>query len=108
MKRFLDDILKIFVGTTEKLHMFFNEINNMHPSIKFTMSHTTNSLEDISTKCACPNKDKIAFLDTSLQIVDGKIILDLYQKETDRNMFLLPSSCRPPHTNMNISLTAWQ
>ena len=102
MKRFLDDILKIFVGTTKKLHMFFDEINKMHPSIKFTMSHTTNSLEDISTKCACPIKDIIAFLDTSLQIVDGKIILDLYKKETDRNMYLLSSSCHPPHQHDNI------
>ena len=41
MKRFLDDIFLIFLGTTEKLHQFFKEINEIHPNIKFTMLHTT-------------------------------------------------------------------
>ena len=40
-KRFLDDIFVIFVGGTKKFHTFFDEINKIHPSIKFTMSHTS-------------------------------------------------------------------
>ena len=40
LKRFLDDIFLIFIGSIEKLHSFLSEINNIHPSIKFTMNHT--------------------------------------------------------------------
>ena len=46
--------------------------------------------------------ESIPFLDTSCKIIDGKIILDLHKKETDRNMYLLPSSCHPPHQHENV------
>ena len=36
-KRYLDDILFIFLGSNDKLHKFFDEINTIAPSIKFTM-----------------------------------------------------------------------
>ena len=39
-KRFLDDIFLIYTGTIESLHLFLSELNNLHPTIKFTMSHT--------------------------------------------------------------------
>ena len=45
MLRFLEDIFKIFVGTSKYLHMLFNEMNQIHPSIKLTMNHTSNSKE---------------------------------------------------------------
>ena len=80
LKRFLDDLFKIYEGTTQNLHNIFQEINNIHPSIKFTMSHTSNIYEDPSTRCDCPNQETIPFLDTSCKIVDGRIILDLYKK----------------------------
>ena len=32
----------------------------------------------------------------------GKIITGLYRKETDRNQYLLPSSCHPAHVTENI------
>ena len=35
MERFLDDIFLIFLGTIDKLHKFFEEINQIHPNIKF-------------------------------------------------------------------------
>ena len=57
MKRFLDDIVMIWRGLTVDLHKFLNDINNIYPSIKFTMSHTTNA----NSTC------------------------DLYKKSTDRN-----------------------
>ena len=40
-KRFLDDIFMVYTGSIKSLHMFLSELNNIHPSIKFTMSHTT-------------------------------------------------------------------
>ena len=41
IKRFLDDILKIFKGTTKQLHELFDDMNKIHPTLKFTMNHTT-------------------------------------------------------------------
>ena len=41
MKRFLNNILKVLIGSVQDLHRSFDEINSIHPSIKFTMSHTS-------------------------------------------------------------------
>ena len=75
---------------------------SLHPNIKLTMSHTTNPNESELSRCDCPPKEEISFLDTSCKIVNRKIILDLFRKPTDRNMYLLPSSCHPPHQTSNI------
>ena len=40
LKRFLDDIFTVYTGTLEKLHNFLEELNKLHPTIKFTMNHT--------------------------------------------------------------------
>ena len=39
--RFLDDIFQLFFGTTKDLHTFFEEINQIHPTLKFTMVQTS-------------------------------------------------------------------
>ena len=100
-KRFLDDIFMIYTGSISSLHELLNELNCLHPSIKFTMSHTTPP--DVQeSECDCLSVDHLAFLDTSCRIVDGKVLTDLYRKETDRNQYLLPSSCHPAHVSDNI------
>ena len=105
-KRFLDDIFTIFCGTPEELHSFHNEINNIHPNIKFTLEHTSQTSDkdtsDTLLPCGCKPKSTLAFLDTSCSIVDGKVVTDLYKKPTDRNMYLLPRSCHPAHTTNSI------
>ena len=63
LKRFLDDIFMIFIGSTTTLHKLLNEINKIHPSIKLTMSHTSLSSENVSAKCECEESDLIPFLD---------------------------------------------
>ena len=93
LKRFLDDIIKIFVGTTKQLHQIFDEMNNLHPTLKFTLNHTTPEDEAIEDKCDCEAQISIPFLDTSLTILDGKIDTDLIKKDTDRNQYLLRESC---------------
>ena len=76
-------------------------MNEMHPSTKFTMSHTTNIIEDEATRCACPHQESVSYLDTSCKISEGKIIIDLFKKPTARNMYLLPlSPYLPPSTSI--------
>ena len=96
MKRFLDDIFLIFTGSIKNLHKFFNEVNEIHPNIKLTMSHTTpKSKEGQEASCSCNPTDSIPYLDTLCKIKNGKIITDLYRKPTDKNQYLLTSSCNP-------------
>ena len=98
IKRFLDDIFMVWRGSTSDLHKFLHHLNSINPSIKFTMSHTTNA----HSTCDCSSASSIPFLDTSCNISDGKIITDLYKKSTDRNQYLLTSSCHPSHVCDNI------
>jgi hypothetical protein len=96
-KRFLDDIFLVFLGSTAKLHLFFNDINMIHPNIKFTMTHTKPKSENQDQiTCPCPPTVSIPYLDTLCEIKNGKIITDLYRKPTDKNQYLLTSSCHPP------------
>ena len=102
LKRFLDDLFQIFVGTTKQIHHFFNDVNELHPTLKFTMNHTTPTNEKLEDRCDCDPSDSISFLDTSCSLENGKIILDLFKKETDRNQYLLPTSCHPMSCTKNI------
>ena len=99
-KRFLDDLFFIFSGSTKMLHLFHEELNQIHPNIKLTMEHTF--ILNEKDPCQCKQKHSLPFLDTSLSIEKRKICVDLYRKPTDRNMYLLPSSCHPPHNTKNI------
>ena len=64
MKRYLDDIFSIFVGRSSKLHILLEELNKLHPTIKFTLKHTSNQLSD----CDCEILESIPFLDTLCKI----------------------------------------
>ena len=66
------------------------------------MNHTSNNFEENDDRCQCPDQQAIPFLDTSCSIKKGRIVLDLYNKTTDRNMYFLPTSCHPPHQQENI------
>ena len=65
------------------------------------MSHTTPPNSE-NPGCDCEPTQSLPFLDTSCSIKDGKIVTDLYRKDTDRNQYLLPSSCHPAHVTQNI------
>jgi hypothetical protein len=101
-KRFLDDIFSIFRGTTKNLHKMFEEMNNLHNSIKFTMNHTSPFNEAEVDQCQCEKQLSIPFLDVRCSIEKGEIETDLHRKDTDRNMYLLPTSCHPPSCTKNI------
>ena len=102
LKRFLDDYFMIVSCSTKKLHEFFDKINQIHPSIKLKMTHTSRKSEPISEKCSCLETESIQFLDTSCSIVEKRIKVDLFRKKTDRNQYLLTSSCHPVQTTKNI------
>ena len=100
-KRFLDDIIMLWCGSVEGLHSFIKEINTINSSIQFTLVHTTIP-SDEQPNCPCEKVTSLPFLDTSLSILDGRVIIDLYKKPTDRNQYLLTSSCHPAHVTNNI------
>ena len=102
LKRFLDDFFILFQGKTKKLHELFKELNDIHPTLKFTMEHTTPALEQEEDSCDCEKRTSIAFLDTSCSLEGGFIDTDLYRKATDRNQYLLPESCHPNGTTKSI------
>ena len=62
------------------------------------MVHTTNISEAEEDQCDCEPTDSIPCLDTALKIENNKLDIDLYKKKTDRNQYLLPSSCHPKST----------
>ena len=102
LKRFLDDLFKITQGTTKNLHKSFDEINQIHPSLKFTMTHTSPSCETYEDKCQGEPLSSVPYLDTLCSIEKGKIEIDLYKKKTDRNQYLLPNNCHVKTVTKNI------
>ena len=92
----------LWKDSIEKLYQFLDDINKIHPTIKFTLEHSSPfycGLKD-AHDCWCHGTKSIPFLDTKLYIEDGKITTDLYRKPTDRCMYLLPSSCHPAHISI--------
>ena len=84
--RYIDDIFMIWTEGLDNLKIFIDYLNNIHPTIKFTSSHSSTN---------------IPFLDVSVSLTnDGSISTDLYTKPTDKHQHLLYSSCHPLHTKM--------
>ena len=82
--RFIDDIFFLWKGTEETLLKFFEEINSIHPTIKFDYTDS---------------KEKINFLDTSIVITeDNKLKTTIYSKPTDQKAYLHAKSYHPNST----------
>jgi hypothetical protein len=89
-KRFIDDILLLFLGTYEQLEELYTYLNSYHPTMKFDkpeFDRTNNSTN---------------FLDLNIKISGNQIITDLNRKETDKPTALLQSSPHPGHITPNI------
>ena len=71
--RYIDDIFVVWTEGQEKLELFVDYLNNLHSTIKFTCSHSS---------------DKLPFLDVMVALKDGSIEIDLYTKPTDKHQYL--------------------
>ena len=67
-----------------------------------TFQHTSPISEADQDRCSCEIRNSIPFLDTSCSIENGLVDTDLYKKPTDRNQYLLPTSCHPRATTKSI------
>ena len=65
-------------------------INNLDPDLKFIFENPSKSLN---------------FPDINLQIVENNLVFDIYYKPTNSFTYLTYTSCHPPHTKNNISLS---
>jgi hypothetical protein len=78
--RFLDDCFCIWTHGEEELNKFLTHMNDCHPTIKFTMEASKNSVN---------------FLDTTVQLINNQLHTDLFCKPTDSHNYLLYSSAHP-------------
>ena len=85
--RFLDDIMGIYKGTPEELKDFVKNLNEAHPTIKFTLEFS---------------EEKVNFLDTTVHLDGGKIWTDLYTKPTDSHSYLHYNSAHPAHSKKSL------
>ena len=86
--QFIDDIFLIWTGTTDQLMKFKQQINEVHPSIKFDFNFS--------------NKE-INFLDTVVyKTQSGKLETKLYGKESDRQAYLHRKSKHPESLKRSI------
>lgn len=91
--RFIDDIEMKWVDSRNNLDDFITFVNSFHHSIKFT------------TEISPFNN---TFIDTTSTLVDGKLDFILFSfhsfhtKPTDSHLYLMTSSCHPPHTFRDI------
>ena len=80
-KRFIDDIFLIWTHGEESFQTFITHLNSAHPTIKFEISHSTESVN---------------FLDTTVYVTPQKTLATtLYIKPTDRMPLLHQSSHHP-------------
>ena len=86
--RYKDNIFLIWTDGEASLKKFFDEINSIHPSIKFDCHYS---------------REKVNFLDTYIHLnAAGCLSISLFTKPTDRNTFLHHDSYHPQKLLENI------
>ena len=89
--RFIDDIFFIWTGTVQQLIKITEDLNKIHPTIKFETQYS---------------KDSINFLDTTISITkEGRLKTNIYSKPTDRKAYLHAKSYHPKCTKEAISFS---
>ena len=85
--RYIDIIFMIWTEGSDRLKMFVDYLNNIHPTIKFTSSYSLT---------------KVPFLDVMVFLHNGIIENNLFTKPAGKHQHLLSSSCHPHHTKKAI------
>ena len=80
--RYRDDIFDIWKLGYDKLMEFTDFLNNLYPTIKFTLVFSEKSIN---------------VLDLKLTLENGFIQTDVYSKPTDNQIYLHPKSVHPAH-----------
>lgn len=82
--RYIDDIFFIYTDSLSNLNNLFSIANNLHPSIKFTLVHSTSNIE---------------FLDLNIILKHNSTIeYEVHQKSLNKYMYITQQSCHPNHT----------
>ena len=81
--RFVDDIFGIWEGNEEELKQFQETANKIHPRIQVELTYS---------------KTQIEFLDVLVKIREGNIDTTIFEKPTDRHMYLHNRSDHPRTT----------
>ena len=84
--RYIDDVVGVWTHGEDKLKEFFEELNSIHPTIKFTIETTVKT-------------GSIAFLDTTISIrPNGSFSTELYIKPTSAGIIMHFESAQPIST----------
>ena len=85
--RYIDDIFFLWEHGEEALKIFLQQLNEAHPTVKFTADYSY---------------DSINFLDVKVSRNGKRLVTDLYVKPTDTHQYLDASSCHPVHCKTSI------
>ena len=87
-KRFRNQILKIWVHSSDTLESFLNYLNPIDSTGKITMQ--------------VQDEDVNEFLDLKLKLGNSKTAVDVFAKPTNSFTYVLPTSCYPRKSINNI------
>ena len=80
--RYIDNIFTIWCHGEASLETFMEDLNQAHPTIKFTAEWSRSSNP---------------FLDTRVLLENEQLTMDLHVKPTDTHQYLAANSCHPRH-----------
>ena len=86
--RYIDEIIFICEHGEESLKVSIDQVNMLHPTIKFTAEYS---------------KEEVKFLDLNIKLIDGELITDLFVERTDTHQFLDPTSSHPYYCKKGIT-----
>ena len=88
-KRFIDDIFLLWTGTPDELNQFIEQLNQLHPTIKFDAKYSKTAVEFLDSKVYNPT--------------NGTLQTTLYTKPTDRQSYLHSKSYHPNSCKKSIA-----
>ena len=88
LKRFIDDLFFIFIGSPSSIQKLERLLNSLHPTIKFTLKYSRTTIE---------------YLDLQIYINHHRLLAtSLYRKPTDCQAYLHFNSHHPLHVKTGI------